>query len=110
MHSELKTAFRLLCFRATETEVRGLNTRHLVLGLIFTWLVGMGRWWEDPQADWLQHLGVGSVIYVFVLASFLWLVLWPLAPKSWSLLNVLAFISLTSLPAILYAIPVRHGL
>ena len=110
MRSELKTAFRLLTFRAASDEVRALSGRHLMLGLLFTWLVGMGRWWEDPRANWLQHLGIGSVVYVFILSFFLWLVLWPLAPGSWSLINVLAFVSLTSPPAILYALPVRHGL
>jgi len=110
MLSEIKTAFRLLTFRASSEEVRALRLRHLALGLAFTWLVGIGRWWEDPKANFFQHLGVGSVIYVFFLSFFLWLILWPLAPKHWSLTNVLAFVSLTSPPAILYAIPVRHGL
>jgi len=110
MRSELITAFRLLTFRASSEEVRSLNLRHLALGLALTWLVGIGRWWEDPKANFFQHLGVGSVIYVFLLSFFLWLILWPLAPRQWSFTNVLAFISLTSPPAILYAIPVRHSL
>jgi hypothetical protein len=106
----LHTAFRLLTFRANEDELAALNHRHLAFGLFCTWLVGMGRWWEDPKASLLQHLGVGSVAYIFVLAVFLWLVLWPLTPARWSFLNVLIFVSLTAPPAILYAIPVRHGL
>ena len=110
MRSELITALRLLTFRASTEEVRRLNLRHLALGLVLTWLVGMGRWWEDPKANFVQHLGVGSVIYVVLLSFFLWLILWPLAPRHWSLTNVSAFVSLTSPPAILYAIPVRHGL
>ena len=104
------TAIRLLTFRAGTDELRALNHRHLVFGLLCTWLVGMGRWWEDPKANVWQHLGVGSVAYVFILASFLWLMLWPLIPAHWKLLNVLIFVSLTSPPAILYALPVRHGL
>ena len=110
MKGALLTAMRLLTFRASADELRGLDRRHLAFGLLCTWLVGMGRWWEDPKAGLWQHLGVGSVAYVFVLALFLWLVLWPLMPGQWSLLNVLIFVSLTSPPAILYAIPVRHGL
>jgi hypothetical protein len=106
----LLTTVRLLTFRSSAEELRALNHRHLVFGLICTWLVGMGRWWEDPKASLLQHLGIGSVAYVFILALFLWLVLWPLTPPHWSLLNVLIFVTLTSPPAILYAIPVRHGL
>jgi len=110
MKGTLLTAIRVLTFRASVDELRGMNHRHLLLGLLGTWLVGMGRWWEDPKAGLWQHLGVGSVAYVFVLAGFLWLVLWPLVPAHWSLLNVLIFVSLTAPPAILYAIPVRHGL
>jgi hypothetical protein len=110
MRSELITALRLLMFRASSEEVRALNLRHFTLGLVLTWLVGIGRWWEDPKANFFQHLGIGSVIYVLFLSFFLWLILWPLAPRHWSLINVLAFVSLTSPPAILYAIPVRHGL
>ena len=104
------SAMRFLTFRASADELRALNHRHLAFGLLCTWLVGMGRWWEDPKAGLWQHLGVGSVAYVFILAGFLWLVLWPLKPAHWSLLNVLIFVSLTAPPAILYALPVRHGL
>jgi hypothetical protein len=110
LRPELATMLRLLTFRASRDDLRGLNRRHLVLGLCATWLIGVGRWWEDPRAGLLQHLGIGSVIYVFILAFFLWLILWPMKPECWSYLNVLTFISLTSLPGILYAIPVRHGL
>jgi len=104
------TVFRFLTFRTSQDELRATNYRHLILGLFCTWLIGMGRWWEDPKASLLQHLGVGSVAYVFILAAFLWMVLWPLTPEHWSFVNVLIFVSLTAPPAILYAIPVRHGL
>ena len=92
MFSELTSAFRILTFRASGEELHSLNHRHLALGLLFTWMVGMGRWWEDPQAGLLQHLGIGSLIYVFALSAFLWLILWPLNPPHWS------FIHLTSEP------------
>jgi len=110
LRPELATMLRLLTFRASRDELRRLNRRHLVLGLCVTWLIGIGRWWEDSRAGLPQHLGIGSVIYVFVLALFLWLTLWPMKPECWLYLNVLTFVSLTSLPGILYAIPVRHGL
>jgi len=110
MMGTMLTAVRLLTFRSSRDELLALNHRHLVFGLFCTWMVGMGRWWEDPKANLLQHLGIGSAAYVFVLAFFLWLVLWPLTPVNWSFLNILIFVTLTSPPAILYAIPVRHGL
>ena len=87
-----------------------MGVRHLAFGLLCAWIVGIGRWWEDPRAGLLQHLGLGSVIYVFALALFLWLILWPLNPPHWRFVNLLTFISITSLPGIVYAIPVRHGL
>lgn len=110
MKEILSTAIRLLGFRATTDELRNLNYGHLAFGLVCTWLAGMGRWWEDPKAGLLQHLGIGSVAYVFILAFFLWLLLWPLVPPQWSFSKVLIFVSLTAPPALLYAIPVRHGL
>jgi len=107
---EIRTGWRIISFQASSDELQALNVRHLLLGFACTWLVGIGRWWEDPRAGLLQHLGVGSVVYVFVLASFLWAIVWLLNPPRLSYLNLLTFISLTSPPAILYALPVRHGL
>ena len=107
MRIELNTMIRVLTFRASGDELRRLTHRHLLAGLFATWVGGMGRWWEDPKASLLQHLGVGSVIYIFLLAAFLWLMLWPLTSVTWSFVNLLTFISLTSPPALLYAVPVR---
>ncbi len=107
MGQELRTALRVLGLRATREELRNLNMRHLVLGLALTWIVGMGRWWEDPRASIIQHVGVGSLVYVVLLAAFFWLLILPLAPRPWRYLNVLSFVALTSPPALLYAIPVR---
>jgi len=104
----LGTAIRLLTFRITREEFLQFNSRHLAFGFISTWVVGMGRWWDDPGAKLLQHLGAGSVIYIFLLALLLWLVIWPLKPQGWSYRHVLTFVSLTSPPAILYAIPVER--
>src|SRR5215210_4198944 len=78
------TMFRLLAFRATREELINLTGKHLVLGLFCTWIVGIGRYWDNPRVNFLQHLGVGSVVYVFILSLFLWLIVWPLKPKDWS--------------------------
>lgn len=103
----LSAATRLLTFRLTGEEFGRLDYRHLLFGLICTWLVGIGRWWDDPRAGMLQHAGVGSVVYVFILAALLWLVVFPLRQKRWSYRHVLTFVALTSPPAIIYAIPVE---
>ncbi|MGB4990711.1 MAG: hypothetical protein WBO10_15845 [Pyrinomonadaceae bacterium] len=76
--------------------------------MVCTWIVGMGRWWDDPGANFLQHLGVGSLVYIFVLAFILLLIAAPLDPENWTYKHVLTFVALTSPPALLYAIPVER--
>ncbi|MEW6213048.1 MAG: hypothetical protein AB1631_32295, partial [Acidobacteriota bacterium] len=46
-------------------------------------------------------------VYVFILSAFLFLIIYPMKPARWSYLHLLTFITLTSPPAILYAIPVE---
>ena len=99
---------RLLTFRISRKELLQLNTHHLITGLIGTWLVGMGRYWDDPGAHLLQHLGLGSVIYIFILSLFIWLIIKPYFVAPWTYRMVLTFVSLTSFPAALYAIPVER--
>ena len=99
---------RLLTFRITREEMLRFNNKHLLAGIIGTWIVGMGRYWDDPKASLLQHLGLGSVIYIFILAGFIWLILLPFKIEKWRYKTVLTFIALTSFPAIFYAIPVER--
>jgi len=102
------TVIKLLTFKITKEEMLQFNSKHFIVGLVGTWIVGMGRYWDDPGASLLQHLGLGSVIYIFALALFIWLILIPFKVKDWSYFTVLTFISLTSFPAIFYAIPVEQ--
>ncbi len=81
--------------------------KYLLYGLVITWVAGIGRYWDSADAAWWQSAGLGSVGYVFVLSAYLWLVILPLGADRWSYRNVLIFVTLTSLPAILYAIPVE---
>jgi hypothetical protein len=74
---------------------------------VFTWLAGIGRYWDSPRASTLQHLGLGSLAYVVVLSTFLWLLLMPLYPARWSFREILTFVCAVSPPALLYAIPVE---
>lgn len=102
------TIIRLLIFKLTREEMLQFNKLHFIAGLIGTWIVGMGRYWDDNGASLLQYLGLGSVIYIFVLAGFIWLILKPFQVDNWNYSTVLTFIGLTSFPAIFYAIPVER--
>ena len=82
----------------------------LIAGLIFAWIAGIGRYWDHPSAQLWQYLGLGSVIYVFVLALLIWGIIAPLKPINWRYKDVLTFVALTSPLAWLYAIPVERFL
>lgn len=84
------------------------NRKHFLIGLTGTWIVGIGRYWDDEGASLLQHLGLGSVIYIFLLAFFIWIIIKPFQVDKWHYFTVLTFISLTSFPAVFYAIPVER--
>ncbi|MGE0883318.1 MAG: hypothetical protein AB7P14_07230 [Blastocatellales bacterium] len=102
------TTFKLLAFRLSRNEFLQFDRRLFVFGLVCVWLVGIGRFWDHPNAKLFQYLGLGSVVYVFALSAFLWLIIKPLKPDNWSFFNLLTFISLVSPPALLYAIPVER--
>ena len=104
----LNTISRLLFFRISRNDLLSLRKEHLMAGLVGTWIAGMGRYWDDPGARLLQKMGLGSVIYIFVLAALIWVIVKPYRIRDWSYFRVLTFISLTSFPAILYAIPVER--
>jgi hypothetical protein len=101
---------QLLTFRLPERRLVSLTARHLQVGLFFAWLVGMGRYWDNPRAHLGQHLGIGSVVYVFVLSALLWVFFKPISPRRVRYRDLAAFISLTAAPALLYAIPVERFL
>jgi hypothetical protein len=104
----LKTILRLLTFRSTAEELDGLDLRFMGVGLLGTWFVGIGRYWDSPTASAAQKTGLGSVVYVFVLSAILWIVALPLRPHEWRYPRLLTFITLTSFPAALYALPVER--
>jgi hypothetical protein len=98
---------KILFFQFTREDIHSLNRSHFIVGLSGTWLAGVGRYWDHPHAEPLQYAGLGSVIYIFILALLIFLVVLPYKLKGWSYFKVLTFISLTSFPAILYSIPVE---
>lgn len=106
----LADEWRFLTFRRMSAGVRERPWAYIAFGLAFTWLAGIGRYWDNPRADWWQYAGLGSVAYVLLLSTLLWLLIAPLRPRHGSLRNVLMFVVLTAPPAVLYAIPVERFL
>jgi len=106
----LSRILRILTFRTDTRDYECLDHRYLALGLGLTWVVGVGRYWDNPRAEDLQRWGVGSVAYVFALSALLWLVGVGIKPVRWSYRNVLTFVTLTAPPGLLYAIPVERAL
>lgn len=103
----LRLQVRLLTFRSCPIEPARVGAL-TCYALGFTWLAGVGRYWDHPDAYLWQYLGLGSVAYVFVMGWFIWLVCEPLKPRAWSYRSVVLFVAMTSPPAILYAIPVER--
>ena len=99
---------KLLTFRSPGPAIQQHWKAFFVFGLVCTWLAGIGRYWDHPRAEVWQRLGLGSLAYVVVFAAILWLLILPLKPRHWSYRNVLLFVTLTSPPALLYAIPVER--
>jgi membrane protein YdbS with pleckstrin-like domain len=73
----------LLTFRPFRPDLRAHYRAYLAYGLTVTWLAGIGRYRDNPKAEWWQLAGMGSLAYVFVLAALLWLVVAPLRPARW---------------------------
>jgi hypothetical protein len=104
----VKTQMDFLLFRPVRLSIQTDFRRWLAFVLLVTWLVGIGRYWDHPSAEPWQYLGLGSVAYIFCLSSLLFVVVWPLRPSNWSFRTVLVFVGLTSLPALLYAVPIER--
>ena len=104
----IRTEIRFLLFLRITPDMKNLANYYLSFGVLSAWVVGIGRYWDNPRADLWQYLGLGSVAYIFILALILWLLIMPLKPENWSYKSVLIFVGMTSLPGILYAIPVER--
>ena len=104
----MKKLFRVLFFQFSKNDCLTFTRSEFFLGLFITWIVGMGRYWDNPRANFAQQLGLGSVVYIFVLALLIWGIVYPIRKVHWNYFSVVTFISLVSLPAILYAIPVER--
>ena len=102
--------WRILSFGFGGDDLRALNRDHQIFGVIATLLVGVGRYWDHPDPYLFQSLGIGSLSIAALLSLLVYLVVLPLKPRDWDLANLATFITLTALPALLYAIPVERFL
>jgi hypothetical protein len=103
----LNMQWKILSFTASRDDLLSLNRSHLVWGLVWAWVAGIGRAWDNGLANVVMRSGLPSVAYVFVLSAFLFLFIIPLRPHNWSYKRLLTFISLTALPGVMYAIPLE---
>ncbi|MEO1235827.1 MAG: hypothetical protein AAFX76_03455 [Planctomycetota bacterium] len=99
---------RVLTLRFDADDLAALGGLHLTLGVLAVWAVGVGRYWDSPRAETLQRFGVGSLIYVPVLALALWFVATALRPARGGYPKLLTFLTLTAPPAAVYAIPIER--
>lgn len=104
----VRDLFELLTFRLSADRAEKFDRRHFYLGLVGTWLAGVGRYWDHPSPQLAQRWGLGSLGYVVVMAALLWAVFRPVAGAKARYWNLLTFVALTSFPAWLYAIPVER--
>ena len=102
------TELKFLCFMPVKPDMKRLGNHYLAFALLVSWIAGLGRYWDHPNAEWWQYAGLGSVAYIFVLALILRVLIAPLRPANWSYRGILIFIGMTSPPAIFYAIPVER--
>ena len=103
-----RQTFRFLTFQSLEIEGKRDLLHLAIAGVVFAWIAGLGRYWDHPSAHIWQYMGLGSVVYIFVLSALIWILALPLRPERWSYLSVLTFVGLTSPLAWLYAIPVER--
>ena len=101
---------RFLTFQNAKIDEKEHGRSFFLAAILFAWIAGIGRYWDHPDAAWWQYAGLGSVLYIFFLSTFLFLIVWPLKPKRWSWLSIFIFVGLTSPLAWLYAIPVEQFL
>jgi hypothetical protein len=101
----VRMQLRFLAFRSAPIAAADRGA-FLGLALVFTWIAGLGRYWDHGDPLWWQRWGLGSLAYVFAMAALLWLVGAPLRLRAWRYLDVLLFVAFTSPLAWAYAIPV----
>ena len=65
----IRTEIRFLLFLRITPDMKNLANYYLSFGVLSAWVVGIGRYWDNPRADLWQYLGLGSVAYIFILCD-----------------------------------------
>lgn len=100
--------WRFLTFRATIADYDRFGVPHFVLGLAATWLVGIARNWDLPDAPLFARLGLASVGYIFFMTMMLWLSGFLPSPTRRGYGKVLTIVAMTAPPGLVYGIPVER--
>jgi hypothetical protein len=101
---------RFLLLKPLRGDVAKNWRAYFAVGVLITWLVGIGRAWDHPDDPLLARSGVLSLLYILALSAFIWLVGVALKPERWRYRNVLLMTTMTAAPGIIYAIPVERFL
>ncbi|MCG9895095.1 MAG: hypothetical protein MH204_06435 [Fimbriimonadaceae bacterium] len=107
MTEAVRDLWRFLTFRFTAADYERLDLRHLGIGMLITWLVGIARNWDLPNSPLHASLGLASVAYVLIFSTILWAFTLPFATGALRWTRVLTFVCLTAAPGLIYGIPVE---
>lgn len=99
---------RFLTFRSREEDFFEARWSLLILAILGTWIVGIGRWVTDRDALAIQRTGIGSIAYIVALSTALYVMLWFVSNRKTRYLDMLVVVGMTSPPALVYAIPVER--
>lgn len=103
----LRDLLRFLTFRATPEIYDRFGVEHAILGFATTWLVGIARNWDYPEAPEFARMGLGSLAYILILAFVLFVMAWPISYEKRNYWHVLTGISMTAAPGLVYGVPVE---
>lgn len=99
--------WKILTLTASREDLLSLGDDHLSWGMVWVWLAGIGRTWDNADAHIFLKTGLPSVMYVLALAFFLWIFIGCLRPRNWTYKRLVTFIAMTGMPGLLYAIPLE---
>lgn len=98
---------RFLTFRGTPEMFDRIGIEHAILGFATTWIVGIARNWDYPDAPDFARMGLGSLAYILLLSLVIFLMAWPISYEKRNYWHVLTCVSMTAAPGLIYGVPVE---